>query len=98
MNEKKRSAITVLPVYKVKSDKVDALIAVVMETLPIIRSQPACINIDVHQDPQDPTRFMVYENWTSKEELDAWLASPACQTYIARLNPLFEGTINTTGA
>ena len=33
-----------------------------------VRTEKTFINNFLHQDPDDPTRFMVYENWADKDE------------------------------
>jgi quinol monooxygenase YgiN len=37
------------------------------------RAEPACINYDFHVEANDPNVFMFYENWRSKDDLDAHL-------------------------
>jgi quinol monooxygenase YgiN len=39
------------------------------------RKEEGCINYDLHQSKDDPTKFMFYENWISKETLSAHAAS-----------------------
>lgn len=36
-----------------------------------VRLEPTFINNFLHQDPEDPTRFMVYENWADRDEFFA---------------------------
>lgn len=96
MNREKRSGVTALYVVRIKPDKVEAAIAEVMRMLPVARSQPANINLDLHQDPADPTRLMFYENWASEEELGRWVATPEMKAYFARLSPMFAGEPDIT--
>ena len=40
------------------------------------RKERGCIIYDLHQSTEDPTLFMFYENWTSREELERHLETP----------------------
>jgi len=90
------SAVTVLPMYRAKPERVQEMKDVMLAELDIIRSQPGCIDIEMHQDQHDPASFMVYENWSSQEQLTTWLGSEECGRYVERLTPLFDGEIHTT--
>ncbi|MDF1553209.1 MAG: putative quinol monooxygenase [Deferrisomatales bacterium] len=50
------------------------------------RAEPGCINYDLHVSADDPAQFVLYENWTSKGELDKHLAMP----YLERFKELAE--------
>jgi quinol monooxygenase YgiN len=39
------------------------------------RKEEGCLNYDLHHSVDDSTRFMFHENWRSKQDLDAHLAS-----------------------
>lgn len=45
------------------------------------RKEEACINYDFHQLADDPTRFVAYENWTSRAGLDQHAKSDHIQTF-----------------
>jgi quinol monooxygenase YgiN len=47
------------------------------------RSEPGCINYDMHESPSEPGLFFFYENWTSQELLDKHLAAPHITRWIA---------------
>lgn len=76
--------VTVLAKCKAKpgmEDKVrDELMALVEPT----RSEAGCINYDLHQSGEDKSLFMLYENWKSKQDLDAHLAKPHLQEFIGK--------------
>ena len=40
------------------------------------RSDEGCIKYDLHQAVDDPTRFIFYEIWESREHLDRHAATP----------------------
>jgi quinol monooxygenase YgiN len=63
-----------------------ALLALVAPT----RVEEGCINYDLHQFVDDPTLFVFYENWTSRELLERHLASPHVTAFRARMDELLS--------
>ncbi len=52
------------------------------EYLPILtqsRLEDGCLNYDLHQSNEDPSLFLLHENWVSKEILDKHLQMPYIQ-------------------
>ncbi|MFL5335843.1 MAG: putative quinol monooxygenase [Geminicoccaceae bacterium] len=37
--------------------------------LDAMRHEPTFVNAALHQDPEDPTRFMLYETWADRADL-----------------------------
>ena len=68
--------VTVIAYHRAKPGKEralrDALLAVRGPTL----KEKGCINYDLHVSPDDPGLLVFHENWESKADLDAHLASP----------------------
>ena len=54
------------------------------------RSEPDCINYDLHQDNDNPAEFTFYENWTSREAWDAHMQKPYLIEFAERKEELFE--------
>ena len=52
------------------------------------RIEAGCINYDLHVAPDDPSKFLFYENWTSKEHHAAHDQTPHVQNLRARINKL----------
>ncbi|HEY9597594.1 MAG TPA: putative quinol monooxygenase [Cyanophyceae cyanobacterium] len=44
--------------------------------LALTRAEQGCINYDLHQSANDPSLFMLHENWANKEILEQHLAMP----------------------
>ena len=42
-------------------------LGLLMPVIDAVRRESTFVNNFLHQDPEDPTRFMVYEKWTSKD-------------------------------
>jgi quinol monooxygenase YgiN len=62
----------------------DALGALVAPT----HAEAGCILFALHQGVDDPTRFVFIERWSSREELDAHLASPHVAAFGRRIDEL----------
>jgi quinol monooxygenase YgiN len=58
----------------------EALMALVGPT----RKEPGCINYDLHQSLDDSGLFMLYENWTSRRDLDEHLNMPYLKDFLAK--------------
>jgi quinol monooxygenase YgiN len=52
------------------------------------RAEPGCINYEFHVDAEDPNTFMFYENWRSRDDLDAHLKAPHLKPLFGRLDEL----------
>lgn len=54
------------------------------------RAEAGCINYDVHQSDDDPTVFVMYENWTEREALDLHFTMPYMRDIVADLPGLLR--------
>jgi quinol monooxygenase YgiN len=75
--------VTVIACHRAKPGKdltlSDALLAVCGPT----RAEKGCINYDLHVSPGDAGLLVLHENWASKADLDAHLASPHIDAFRA---------------
>lgn len=63
--------VTVLAIVKaIKGNEAKVKENLISQVAPT-RLEEGCINYDLHQSSTDPTEFMFYENWTSRETLKA---------------------------
>ncbi len=46
------------------------------------RSEPGCLNYDMHQSTTDPALFVFHENWTSEDALQRHFESPHIQRWL----------------
>ncbi len=67
---------------------------VLLSLLGPTRSEAGCISYTLHQDCDDDTVFMFYENWESKEALDQHLQTPHLQGLVARADELFAAPLD----
>ncbi len=50
------------------------------------RAEPGCVNYDLHQVQGEPTRFVLYEGWQSKDALDEHMKKPYFAKMLADLD------------
>jgi len=60
--------ITLIVVNWVKPNCVDEYKRLSDSVLDVMRHEEMFINTVVHQDPEDPTRFMLYETWADRDD------------------------------
>jgi quinol monooxygenase YgiN len=58
------------------------------------RSEPGCINYDLHQSKEDGSVFMFYENWVSKDDLDKHLAMPYLQEFLGKAEEILAEPVD----
>ncbi len=62
------STVTVVITGKIKPDKLDLARAALQAVIPqVIAKEPACHSIRLHEDPNDPCRLLIIEQWGSIE-------------------------------
>lgn len=70
------SKLTVVAHATAKPGKENQLKAILQGFVAPTRAEKGCLNYDLHQSLDQPGKFVFYENWTSKEALDAHLKTP----------------------
>ncbi len=75
--------LTIVANIKTKADKVELVKAELLKLIEITRAEEGCINYDLHQDNENPTHFLFYENWESRELWQTHMGSKHLQEYIA---------------
>ncbi len=73
--------VTVLALFKAKPGLEEEVKGELMALQGPTRSEEGCINYDLHQSQEDPSRFMFYENWVSQEDLDKHLQMPYLKAF-----------------
>lgn len=68
--------VTVLARFKAQKGMEGQLRQAIMACVAPTRAEAGCINYDLHQLADDKGAFVLYENWRSKEDLDAHLEMP----------------------
>lgn len=55
------------------------------------RSEEGCINYDLHRSNDDPSLWMLYENWRFKADLDAHFEQPYLREFLAHKEEVLAG-------
>ena len=77
------SKLTIVANIKAKSDKIDLVKAELEKLTDITRSEKGCLQYDLHQDNENPTHFLFYENWESRELWQTHMGNQHLQDYMA---------------
>ena len=85
--------VTVVATFKAKPGKQATVREAIEAVIAPTRAEPGCINYDLHQSTEDPDLFMLYENWTSKKDLDEHLAMPYLKDLIAKADAMLAEPI-----
>lgn len=76
--------VTVLAMFKARQGLEKTVYNELQALVGPTRSEAGCLNYDLHVSSEDPASFMLYENWVSKEDLDAHLAMPYLQAFLGK--------------
>lgn len=82
--------IHVTAFFRAKSDKIEALKAVLSELAPPSRAEPGCIEYAFYQDTDDPTKIVAIETWKDMGAINKHLTLPHFQRAAAKLEGLVE--------
>ncbi len=80
--------VTVVALMRAQPGKEHELRQALSSLVAPTRKEAGCLNYDLHQSPEDPTRFMFHENWTSKADLDRHLGSAHVTAVLSKLGGL----------
>ena len=61
------SQLTIVANIKANVDKIELVKTELLKLIKVTREEEGCINYDLHQDNENPSHFMFYENWESRE-------------------------------
>lgn len=88
--------VTVIAYHRAKPGKEGALREALLAVCAPTRREKGCINYDLHVSSDDPGLLVFHENWESKEDLDAHLASPHIDAFRAVAPDLLAEPPNIT--
>lgn len=77
--------LTLIATLKAKPGLEDELGRHLVPLIVPTRREPGCISYDLHRAKDDKAVWLFYENWRSKADLDAHLASPHLQALLREL-------------
>jgi len=85
--------VTVVATFKAKPGMEGTVREAIEVVIANTRAESGCINYDLHQATEDPSIFMLYENWVSKKDLDEHLAMPYLKDLIAKADGMLAEPI-----
>ena len=59
--------LTIVANIHAKADRTELVKSALLKLIPTTRAEPGCIQYDLHQNNEDSTHFMFFENWESRE-------------------------------
>jgi quinol monooxygenase YgiN len=77
--------LTVIATVNAKPGKEPEVEALLRELIPTTRQEPGCLNYDLHVANEQPTNFLLHENWTSQQHLQDHLARPHIRAFLDRI-------------
>lgn len=87
------AGITVVITGRVRPDRLDLARAALEAVIPqVIANEPACRGIRVHEDPEDPCRLLIIEQWESVEAFTGpHMQTPHQQAFFAQAQEFLDG-------
>ena len=91
MSSDEGARLAVVVTLWVKPGYEEEFLRLLAPVLDAMRHEPTFINAALHQDPADPTRFMLYETWADRTDLvEVQMKRPYRSAYEARLPDLLR--------
>ena len=87
------SQLTVIATMRAKPGKEAELQDHLLRLVPQTRTEPGCIDYDLHRLQDDPTVFVMVENWADRGELDKHLQMPYMRAFGAALPELLRSPL-----
>src|SRR3954451_1596929 len=80
-----KGAVILTAMVKARPGQEDAVKQALVSLVEPTRKEPGCLCYNLHQSKTDPTQFMFYEQWASKEDLSAHGKTPHMKALGAKL-------------
>lgn len=77
------SKLTIVARITAKSDKIELVKTELEKLIDITRAETGCLQYDLHQDNDNPSRFMFYENWENREMWQIHIENQHLKDYLA---------------
>jgi quinol monooxygenase YgiN len=88
--------LTITALIKAKAGMEEKAKQELMSLVGPTRAEKGCIDFDLHQSTDDKSLFMFYENWTSKDALDAHMQAPHIKAFGGKAAELLAEPIKAT--
>ncbi len=77
------SPLVVLAFFRARPEHLAELRAALADLIRATRREPGCLRYDLHVAADDPTSFVLIEQWATQAALEAHLAQPHTRTALA---------------
>ena len=74
--------LTIVASIKANPDKIDLVRSELEKLIDTTRAEQGCLQYDLHQDNDDRTHFLFYENWESRELWQTHMNAQHLQDYM----------------
>ena len=91
-----KNPITLMVPVEAKPETCDEVKRRLCELAELTHKEPGNLNYIVHRDPEQPTSFVIYENWRDQEALDFHMAQDYLQAFLADSKALLAEEIHGT--
>lgn len=80
--------------YYAKEGKIDEILPILKKMIPISRAEPGCALYMVNQDPEDPRKLLLYEQYYDKSGYEAHMATEAFkENILGKVVPMLESRV-----
>jgi quinol monooxygenase YgiN len=83
--------VVVVATIEVKPGTEDQALAAFSTSIPPTHEEEGCLGYALHQDRQDPTRFVFVEQWASEDALNAHAKTPHLRELFGTVGELVTG-------
>jgi quinol monooxygenase YgiN len=83
--------ISMIAKLPVKEDKVEEAIAAIKEFMVQVAKEEGTLSYTLNRDPKNPNTLVFMERYKDKAALDAHMASPHFQAFLAKGMPMLAG-------
>jgi quinol monooxygenase YgiN len=73
--------LTIVANIHAKPDRIHLVKTELEKLIPVTRAERGCLQYDLHQDNENPARFLFYENWESRELWQLHMKAPHLVAY-----------------
>ena len=74
--------LTIVANIHANSEKIDLVKKQLEKLVPITRNEEGCIQYELHQDNENPSHFLFFESWESRELWQAHMNAPHLAAYL----------------
>ncbi len=78
----KNQKLTIVARILAKEEKRDLVKTELLKLIDVTRAEEGNISYDLHQDNENPNRFLFYENWENRELWQKHMQNPHLAAYI----------------